>query len=57
MLNPSKLYEKWEIDSFPDYSNGYVIKDILNYKSNDIKNIWNIIDNIKNNDNEGIELF
>ena len=57
MLNPSKLYEEWGIDSFPDYSNEYFIKDILNYKSKDVKNIWNIIDKIRNNDNEGICYF
>ena len=57
ILNSSKLYEKWEINSFSDYSNEYFIKDTLNHKSKDIKNIWKIIDKIKNNDNEGILLF
>ena len=47
MLNSYKLYEKWGIDSFPDYSNEYFIKDILNHKNNDVKNIWNIIDKIR----------
>ena len=57
MLNPYKLYEKWGIDSFPDYSNEYFIKNILNHKNNDVKNIWNIIDKIRNNENEGIIYF
>ena len=57
MLNSSIIYEEWGIDSFPDYSNEYLIKDILNHKSKNIKNIWNIIDKIKNNDNEGICCF
>ena len=55
LLNPIKLYEKWGIDSFPDYSNEYLIENISN--NNDVKNIWNTIDNIRNNDNEGICYF
>ena len=57
LLNTIKLYEKWGIDSFPDYSNEYLIKDISNNKNNDVKNIWNIIDKIRNSDNEGICYF
>ena len=57
LLNPIKLYEKWGIDFFPDYSNEYLIKDISNNKSNDVKNVWSIIDKIRNNDNEGICYF
>ena len=57
LLNPIKLYKKWGIDSFPDYSNEYLIEDISNNKNNDAKNIWNIIDKIRNNDNEGICYF
>ena len=57
LLNPIKLYEKWGIDSFPDYSNEYLIEDISNHKNKDLKNIWNIIDKIRNNDNEGIVIL
>ena len=57
MLNPYKIYEKWGIDSFPDYSNEYLIKNIPNNKNKDVKNIWKIIDKIRNNDNEGTLLF
>ena len=57
LLNPIKLYEKWGIDSFPDYSNEYLIEDISNNKNNDVNNIWNTIDKIRNNDNEGICYF
>ena len=57
LLNPSKLYEKWGIDCFPDYSNEYFIKDTLNYKNYEVKNIWNIIDKIRKNENEGILLL
>ena len=57
ILNSSKLYEKWGIDSFPDYSNEYLIKNILNHKSKDVKNIWNIIDKIRKNDSKGILLY
>ena len=57
LLNPIKLYEKWGINSFPDYLNEYLIENISNNKTKDIKNIWNIIDKFKNNDNEGILFF
>ena len=57
MLNSSKLYEKRGINSFPEYSNGYLKKYTLNHKNKDFKNIWSIIDKIRNNDNEGICYF
>ena len=57
LLNSSKLYEKWGINSFPEYSNEYLIKYTLNHKSKDLKNIWNIIDKIRKNESEGILLF
>ena len=57
LLNPIKLYEKWGIYSFPNYSNDYSIQNISNHKNKDIKNIWNIIDKIWKNYNEGILLF
>ena len=55
--NPIKLYEKWGIDSFPDYLNEYLIEDISNSNNKNLENTWNTIDKIRNNDNEGICYF
>ena len=57
MLNPIEFYEKWGIDSSLYYLGEYLIEDISNNKNKDVKNIWNIIDKMTNNDNEGIFYF